>query len=250
MNGTSAATPMVSGAIALMLAAKPELTARQVKVILAKTAKKIRPSAGSTGHPLRSSIANVSLTGHVYQQGWVPNAAGISFHNWYGFGMLDVDAAVRMARENPPALGNQMMKEYVSTEDDGETATRLIPDNRAAGLETTLTVPPADDLKIEAVQIELIAPPVNAANEYVGFQDALDPWASDLGVELTSPSGTKSILVNINSNSIDTGLWSAVLLSNAFLEERSKGTWKLKLIDGRDGLTGGLYQWKLRIYGH
>lgn len=250
MNGSSAATPMVSGAIALMLSANPALTARQVRMILAKTARVAHPTAGNSRHPFQGVIASVSLTGHVYQQGWVTNAAGIKFHNWYGFGMVNVDAAVKMARDNPPVLGAHVMKEYDSSEDDGEAAARLIPDNSAVGLESTLFVPTGDDLTIEAVQIEVIAPPVDTENQYVGYADAVDPWASDLGVELTSPSGTKSILMNINSNSIDTGLWTAVLLSNAFLDEKSKGSWKLKLIDGRNGLQGGLYQWKLRIYGH
>ena len=42
-NGTSAAAPNASGAIAVLLSANPDLTWRDVKYILAKTARKIDP---------------------------------------------------------------------------------------------------------------------------------------------------------------------------------------------------------------
>ena len=40
MNGTSSATPDVAGVVALMLAANPNLTWRDVRIILAETARK------------------------------------------------------------------------------------------------------------------------------------------------------------------------------------------------------------------
>ena len=39
MNGTSSSTPMVAGVAALMLQANPNLSWRDVRVILAKTAR-------------------------------------------------------------------------------------------------------------------------------------------------------------------------------------------------------------------
>ena len=44
MNGTSAATPNVAGVVAMMLEANPNLTVRDIKYILAKTAKKVDPT--------------------------------------------------------------------------------------------------------------------------------------------------------------------------------------------------------------
>jgi subtilisin family serine protease len=43
-TGTSASTPMVSGVVALMLAANPNLSWRDVRLILASTARKVQPT--------------------------------------------------------------------------------------------------------------------------------------------------------------------------------------------------------------
>lgn len=70
-NGTSAATPFVAGAAALMLSVNPDLDAAQVRAILARTA---RPLAG--------------------QEGWTQEL---------GHGRLDVEAAVLAARRGGAA---------------------------------------------------------------------------------------------------------------------------------------------------
>ena len=51
MNGTSSATPNTSGAVALMLDANPDLTWRDIKYILAKTAERVDPTASNSSHP-------------------------------------------------------------------------------------------------------------------------------------------------------------------------------------------------------
>jgi len=92
-NGTSSAAPNASGAIALILQTNPNLTRRDVKHILAKTARKIDPDS-------KASYVKVNIDGVDYQasEGWVTNGAGYNFHNWYGFGAVNVDAAVAMAK--------------------------------------------------------------------------------------------------------------------------------------------------------
>ena len=67
MNGTSASAPMVSGIIALINEASPNLTYWDVKYFIAKNAKKI-------------DLNNPS---------WVINGAGISFCIDYGFRKID-----------------------------------------------------------------------------------------------------------------------------------------------------------------
>ena len=69
-GGTSSATPLVAGICALMLSVNPDLTARQVKEILIKTADKI-------GSPLE-----YDTTGHSLK---------------YGFGKVNADKAVKEA---------------------------------------------------------------------------------------------------------------------------------------------------------
>jgi kexin len=77
MNGTSAATPMAAGAAALMLEANPNLTWREVRYILATTARKNDTSDSDW----KQNGANPKL--------WVN-------HN-YGFGAIDVFKAVQKA---------------------------------------------------------------------------------------------------------------------------------------------------------
>jgi subtilisin-like proprotein convertase family protein len=74
-GGTSASAPEVSGVVALMLQANPNLTWRDVKHILADTAAKNDPT----------------------DAGWVLNGAGHWVNHKYGFGQVDAAAAVRAA---------------------------------------------------------------------------------------------------------------------------------------------------------
>jgi len=225
MNGTSAATPMVRGVVALILQANPNLSWRDVKHILAKTARKIHSGSSATNHP-----AGYNLTGHTYQLGWITNAAGYNFHNWYGFGMADASAAVAMALNyNTSSLGT--FKNY--TTNSSSNLNLSIPDNSATGVSHTITV--SQSTVIEAVQIKL---------------NVTHSWIGDLGVELTSPSGTKSILMNINSGVGVENIVDEVLLTNAFYGEPAAGTWRIKLIDGQSQDTGKLNKWSIRIFGH
>lgn len=237
MNGTSSATPVTSGSIALLLSTKPDLTWRDVKYILAKTATRIQPQSGPTGHPSLFELEN-----HIYQQGWVKNAAGVYFHNRFGFGRINIDAALAYAQNYKSELGDYIETVDPSSvwlysketyKDDNSGTFISIPDNNAEGITSTIDV--LHDLKIESVQVELTI---------------THSFLSDLGVELTSPSGTKSILMNINSYLIDAKLENARLLTNAFLDEMSQGTWKLKVVDGRKDYTGSIKQWKIKINGH
>ncbi|MBK7845655.1 MAG: S8 family serine peptidase [Bdellovibrionales bacterium] len=229
-TGTSFASPTVAGVVGLLLFANSWLTWRDVKYILATTAKPLQPSAGPTSHPL-----GYNLSGHTYQQGWVTNSAGYKFHNWYGFGLVDAGAAVLMAKNYSSNLG-----EFVITEDPKSYAplyskTGLaisIPDNSATGASDQIYL--RHNLKIESLQITL----------------SIDHTASsDLGVELTSPSGTKSILMNINSGITATNLSSISLLSNAFYGESSMGNWTLKVIDGAAADTGTIKAWSIKVWG-
>lgn len=78
MNGTSAAAPQVSGAIALMLEKNPKLGYRDVKEILIKSANR---------EPLKGGDE------------FVENGAGIKFSHSFGAGLLNVAAAVEMSTD-------------------------------------------------------------------------------------------------------------------------------------------------------
>lgn len=228
-DGTSAAAPTVTGSVALLLEANPNLTWRDVKYILAKTALPVDyVTTGGLKHPL--SIALPS--GYTWEQPWVVNKAGFPFQNWYGFGKIDVDAAVAMAKNYSSTLGT-----YAETnwENSSGAISIAVPDYSATGGSSTLTVAPASNVKIEAVRLKLS----------VTHADI-----SELAVELTSPSGTKSIIVNMRNSLTGIANYSNdVFLSNAFYQENSQGTWTLKVIDGKSGNTGTITSWSLDFTG-
>merc|ERR1712136_660944 len=74
--GTSYPCPLVSGVVALMLSANPELGWRDVQHIPAHTARKV----------------------DVNDASWVTNGIGLSHSDKYGFGIVDGGAATQMAQ--------------------------------------------------------------------------------------------------------------------------------------------------------
>jgi len=230
MNGTSSATPVTVGVIALILEANPALTWRDVKHILARTARKIDAARAAT---------SVTLSNGAYlaEPAWTTNHAPVpfDFHNWYGFGMVDASAAVTMAKT---FTANQFGAFANTGVISSGTLNITIPDNSVTGASSTLMVPATPVQVIEAVQISVSA--THAAS-------------GDLGIELLSPLGTRSVLKNIRDGFFTSAdLNGMVLLSNAFYGENPVGTWTLKMVDGSGANTtaGTLTNWTLRVYGH
>jgi subtilisin-like proprotein convertase family protein len=226
MNGTSSAAPILSAVVALVLDANPSLTWRDVKHVLASTARQI-----DTG--IAPVTVALSDGNYVAEPGWTMNAAGYRFHNWYGFGAVDTDSAVAMARSYAPGtLGTFRNTGWLSGTVNGNGT---IPNNSITGATGVLTLPMS--LTIEAVQVQV------ATNH---------PWLGDLAMELTSPSRTKGVLLNaLNGLGSSSGTVTVQLAGNAFYGEASSGTWTLKVVDGWSAHgTGNLVSWKIRIYGH
>ncbi len=231
-GGTSAAAPAVAGAVAILLGVKPELTWRDVKHILAKTARRIDPDIAEVR-------AAFNGTPHVAQHAWRTNAAGYAFHNWYGFGAVDVDAAVAMAQSHAPdSLGAFVESEWF--DGAGAALPLEIPDADGAGAGAEMDVSGLPEgAGIEAVVLEIS----------VGHGNAFD-----LGVTLRSPSGTSSVVNPPLNTGLEytPGLMSWHLLSNAFYGEDPNGAWTLHVADIAPADTGSLTGWRLRFYygGH
>jgi subtilisin-like proprotein convertase family protein len=246
MNGTSSAAPNVTGVIALLLSLDSSLTWRDVKHILAITADQVAPASTDTDHP---DVA-LRLAGHVYEQGWVNNAAGFHHHNWYGFGRVNAAAAIAAVLGGYTPLPTAWFETNPDFDDalEGQTGLALaIPDASAAGVTSSRTINAptyATDTIIESVQLK-----VKITHARVG----------QVGVELTSPSGTKSILLNINNalfvpteggTQPDADL-DVVLTTHAFYGETALGTWSVRVIDGYDDdVVGTLDEWSLNVLGH
>jgi subtilisin-like proprotein convertase family protein len=209
-GGTSSAAPEVSGVVALMLEANPDLGYRDVQDILALTARNVDSSGAWT--------TNGSTT-------W--NGGGMHTSRDVGYGLVDATAAVRLAE----------------TWDGQSTAVNLVTATGSATVGTAL----ADGTGSAASSITL---PAGVSVERAGVVldiDAAD--ASDLVIELTSPSGTKSTLYNA------TGITSALpdnysMTSTQFLGESSQGTWTLTVSDrDANGQTVTFGGWTLNLYG-
>lgn len=223
INGTSSSTPNVAGAAALLLEAHPELSWRDLKHILASTARQIDPEAPE----VRYGIGGAA---YVMQLPWITNAAGYHFHNWYGFGALDVDQALEYAASHiPGSLG-----EFTETDPFPLSAPLQIPDHHGAGASQALEVSGLpNEARIEAVILHV---------------DIAHPFTNDLGIHLISPSGTESILNPVFNDALagnEDLQWD--LLSNAFYGEPPNGEWTLKLVDAAAGDAGQLNSWSLRF---
>lgn len=126
-GGTSAAAPMVSGVVALMLEANPNLSWRDVRYVLASTARKNDPA----------------------DPGWSQNGAGLHVNHSYGFGLVDAAAALEAAQRWSPLPADSSIEAL-------DTVNAMVPDNDPAGLQRELSI--ADDIIVEFVDIDLDIP--------------------------------------------------------------------------------------------
>ena len=132
-GGTSSATPLVSGVIALMLEANANLTWRDVQHILVETSKKNDPNDNS----------------------WATNGAGHLVSHKYGYGVIDAGAAVAAAVDWETA------DEEVSVSSGTIQIDLEIPDRDEGYIEVNTTV-------TEAIQIENLDVIVDIPHDFRG----------------------------------------------------------------------------------
>lgn len=214
-NGTSAAAPMVSGVIALMLEANPNLGYRDIQEILAYSAR--QTDSLNSGWEINGA------------NNW--NGGGLHVSHDYGFGLVDAHAAVRLAEtwQTQSTYSNETGVSASSSFTKG----LVIPDADTTGISDTLTI--GAELQIDFVEVEL---------------NLTHPYRGDLVVTLTSPNGTESVLVNRPSNGSDSGDNIVFTLSSTHhWGETSAGDWTLTVKDLAGEDVGFLNNWTLNLYG-
>ncbi len=217
-SGTSASTPIVAGVAALMLAANPQLTWRDVQLILASTARK----------------------NDEFDAEWTTNF-GLNFNPKYGFGTANAAAAVAAATSWTSVGGSESLKTcgpFVSNPN------RPLPDPAPAitTIEDSITVTGCAISKIEFVEIRL-----TTDHTYNG----------DLRVNLSSPNGLISELADDrlcspagagdSCGSYDDWPFGSV----RHMGEPADGVWTMGVADailiGDD--QGTFKRWALTFYG-
>jgi subtilisin-like proprotein convertase family protein len=121
--GTSFATPVVSGVVALVLEANPDLSWRDVQGVLATSATTIQPSDPS----------------------WTTNSAGLHHSNLFGFGLVNATAAVALSKN-----WNLLSPEIQILVNSG-LVNVSIPDFPSDPVTSTITLNANDTFKIESV---------------------------------------------------------------------------------------------------
>jgi len=226
-NGTSSAAPNISAVVALMLEANPDLTWRDVKHILASTAKKVDAGSGQEIY-------------EIYND-WVQNAAGYEFNNIYGFGMVDAAEAVASAQTYTAGSLGDFVKsdrsEKVWLEGDSSVITEgpggYIPPGTAA-TSLFVTKPDGSNGIVEFVRVSL------------QFQHDMTPW---VGWRLQSPSGTIHDLVQPLTNNISDGDIYFDIGVSGFYGENMEGSWTL-IADNLSNQGGIIYKWGIEVYGN
>ncbi len=224
-TGTSAATPIVSGVAALVRSANTSLTWRDVKLILAASARK--NDADDTG----------------WEDGALKYGAAADryhFNHKYGFGVVDAKAAVDMA------AGWTTLPTRV--EQKGDSAANLNLDIEDCPSGTCSNNTPVSSSLTMGAAVEFI--------EFVDINVNLNHGRfRDLQVELVSPSGQVSAVsvpeTRWKGASTRPPLMGSVRFGSAkHLGENPAGTWTLRLRDAAHNDTGTLNSWSLTVYGH
>ena len=222
-GGTSAATAIVAGVAALIREANSALTWRDVKLILAASARKV--DSDNTGWE-QGAFKYGSTTDHY------------NFNHKYGFGMVDAKAAVDLA---PGWTNVRDLREITS---ESRVINQGIPDRPQTPFGVVLPT--------ETVSISLNVGP------YVDFVEFVEVNAHfshhsfrDLTVELVAPSGAVSKLTRPTTDPRAGSLTTEFRFGSArHLGEDPAGEWTLRITDHLVGGGGVLKSWGITIYGH
>lgn len=209
-NGTSAATPVVSGVVALMLEANPNLGWRDVRMILAETARKNDPVNGE----------------------WLPSKTASYFSHKYGFGVVDAAAAVAKAATwiNLPA--------EIAFPSPTSTPNKPIPADGCTAASDTIIVSASGISAIEFIEITFSAPD----HTYSGDLEVL--------LTSPSGTVSRLAEVHSCANNECSPYVGWVFGSARHLGEPADGNWTLSVKDLTQGDTGTFQSWQIKFYGH
>ncbi len=250
ITGTSFAAPGVSGVVALMLQANPDLGWRDVQEILVDSAK--IPGANAITKPDGTPWFTTLGTGD-----W--NGGGRHFSNAYGYGLPDADVAVQFAKTWVPR-GTSLNLVTATTAGRGGIAVT----GGAEPVSTSLTV--GSSLRIQHVQLTIAAPSLTIPNVRLvltapdGTRSVIADQAGTRQDVATQPGGPADAVQYFNKDgspkldddgkpTFNTGKLDHTLNDAAFWGVDAKGAWTLEITDFRTGETGTVDSWSLTLWG-
>ena len=215
MSGTSFAAPVVSGVVAIMLEANPDLGYRDVQEILTISSHKLDPAS--------SSWATNGATN------W--NGGGNMVSNDFGFGLVDAHAAARLA-ETWTLHSTAANEQVISVSGDVSQNTLLSHSGPNAYV---ATVSGHEHFSIDWVELDITLQ--NARN-------------GDLTIELISPDGTDSVLLDHpNGGTNAAANLNFTFSTNHNWGETPNGNWTVVVHDTGTNGTDSIVSYSLRIYG-
>ena len=204
-HAPSAASSIVSGVVALILQANPNLDTRGVKHVLANTSVKTDPNE---------------------DPGWITNAAGFDYSIEYGFGIVDATAAVSFAKTYKGP----------GTEVSFSTGTKAVGAHefgQGARIKRKFTITESNAL--ETIELRIDMSPAEGAE----YGSGNIHWSSH-AIYLTSPSGTRTTILTVGNGLVygfvdgmelplGTEATSWLFSSPAFWGENPAGEWEVEI---------------------
>jgi subtilisin-like proprotein convertase family protein len=205
-GGTSSAAPLVAGVLALVKQANPNLTPRLAKHLLARF----------------STQVDVSDSTQSSDGGWVTNAGGFKFNANYGFGNINAEALVQNANTFSGVTP------LTTTTTGTVNVSAAIPDATVNNTSPGIIL---RSFNINSTQkLEEVLVTLNITHT----------WRGDIEAYLTSPSGTRSRLMQRAGSDSEDNISNWTFCTNKFWGESPQGTWSLEV---RDMFVGDVGTW-------
>lgn len=221
-RGTSAATPIAAGVVALMLQANPRLGYRDVQEILVYSSRR---AVFLDNEDTTPGMVNGAVN-------W--NGGGLYTGDDFGFGNIDAHAAVRLAEswQKTSTLGNLSV-----VESSTETPSLQV----AAGSQGQVRAEFVDGLRAEQVTVAI---------------DLQTERLQDVTLVLVSPGGTRSLLID-SPPVLNDEQGNPIALPERLVYtlntvrswgESLEGAWILELSNAATGAPVTLQRWSLTAY--
>lgn len=214
MNGTSAATPEVSGVAALVLQTNPALTWRDVRLVLAKSARKNDPTNSD----------------------WMTNGGGMPINHNYGYGTVDATAAVMLAKTwvNIPAQ---------KTATGRANQHQAIPDAGAA-ITSEISFANSGISKLEFVELRVTSNHADVGDLLITLTSPSNTVST---VAVPHECKTEAAAVVPCGSTLSGGFRFGVA---RLMGEVADGKWVLTVQDSKASNTGSLTSWDIKAMGY